>query len=111
VKGNKGRPLQPGDRVVVHYVCALSRDDLDRGNYVDSSEWLEAPLDVTVGGGQLLPGLEQLLSTADLGDTLRAEVPPELAFGLRGVPGRVPPDAMLYFDIELSTPSEFGNGK
>lgn len=103
LKGDKGRPLMPGDRVVVHYVCALSVEDLLAGNYVDCTEWQSAPVEVTVGAGELLPGLEAVVSDACLGDTLRVQVPPDAAFGNRGIPGRIPSNAWLVFDIELST--------
>jgi FKBP-type peptidyl-prolyl cis-trans isomerase len=106
LKANKGRKLQPGDRVVLHYVCALSIEELERGahtDHVDRSEWLEGPLEVTVGAGELLPGLEAAIADANLGDTLRVTVPPELAFGRRGIPGRVPESSTLFFDIEIST--------
>lgn len=103
VKGGNGRPLEAGDHVVVHYVCALSAADLDVGDVIDNSDWLTHALEVTVGGGDLLPGLESVIRHAALGDTVRVEVPPELAFGERGIPGRIPPNATLYFDVELST--------
>jgi FKBP-type peptidyl-prolyl cis-trans isomerase len=104
LKGDNGRRLVPGDRVVVSYVCALSVEDLLAGNYVDCTEWQSAPVEVTVGAGELLSGLESVVSDACLGDTLRVEVPPEAAFGKRGIPGRIPSNARLIFDIELSTP-------
>jgi FKBP-type peptidyl-prolyl cis-trans isomerase len=36
-----------------------------------------------------------------VGGTRRLIVPPSLGYGSRGVPGTIPPDATLTFDIQL----------
>jgi len=45
-----------------------------------------------------------------MGDTVRIAVPGNLAFGSRGVPGRVPAGSSLVFEIEItSAPSLEGS--
>ena len=35
------------------------------------------------------------------GSTYRFVIPPKLAYGAEGLPGKVPPDATLVYDITL----------
>jgi FKBP-type peptidyl-prolyl cis-trans isomerase len=102
IKGGIGRPLVLGDRITLHYAAALSWDDLDAGRYVDSSDWQDQPVRAVLGDGSLLTGLNEALSGASYGDTVRVDLEPMLAFGGRGLPGRVPGNASLYFQIEIS---------
>ena len=102
LKENNGRPLALGDSYVLSYVVALSLDDLHANRYIDSSEWYDRPVIGAFGGDELLPGLTQALTGRCYGDTLRVEIPPDHAFGSRGVPGRVPSSATLYVQIEIA---------
>ena len=53
--------------------------------------------------GALIPGLiEGLMSMKEHG-LRRVIIPPELGFGETGVPGRIPPDSIIIFDVELLT--------
>lgn len=106
IKTGNGQSLAAGDKMRIHYACALSFEALLNGDYVDNSEWHSSPIVVTVGSNELLDGLGRALVGVSLGDTLRVKVPPSLAFGARGVPGRVPPDTALYFQVEISTPPD-----
>jgi FKBP-type peptidyl-prolyl cis-trans isomerase len=108
LKSNNGRPLEPGDSYELSYIVALSEDDLAANQLVDSSDWYEKPVVAGAGGDELLPGLTQALQDRSFGDTIRVRIPPELAFGSRGVPGRVPPNAALFVQVEITAHETLG---
>ena len=89
-----GPPPTPDGRVTVHYEGTL----LD-GKVFDSSYRRSEPstfqIDHTIAGWRrVLPMMKQ-------GAKWRVVVPPELAYGAKGVGNEIPPNAALVFDIEL----------
>jgi FKBP-type peptidyl-prolyl cis-trans isomerase 2 len=64
-----------GDTVMVHY-----RGKLQDGSVFDDSFDRE-PLQFTIGGGQVIPGLEEAVVGMNPGDSKTAEVPVEEGFG------------------------------
>lgn len=89
--------VQPGDRVTFHYEISLAD-----GTVVDSSLERAQPLEIGVLPGEIeLPGLAQGLLGMPVLGRRRLYVPAELAYGARGLPPRIPPDADLVIDIEL----------
>jgi peptidylprolyl isomerase len=64
-----------GDTVKVHY-----RGKLHDGSVFDATFDRE-PLQFTIGGGQIIPGLEEAVVGMNPGDSKTAEVPVEKAFG------------------------------
>ena len=101
VKENNGMPIRAGDVFSLSYVVALSLDDLLANRHIDSSEWYGRSLVSGLERVELLPGLREALSGRCFGDTLRVEIPADLAFGSRGVPGRVPPNTTLFVQVEI----------
>ncbi len=85
-----------GNVVSVHYVGTL----LD-GTQFDSSYDRNQPIELTIGAGMVIPGWEEALQEMGPGDSITAIIPPELAYGDRGVPGVIPPSSFLVFDMEL----------
>lgn len=59
----------------------------------------EAPMDAVVG--QLAPGMAQGLQAMAAGQTAIISIPAELAYGHEGVPGVIPPDCPLQFEVQL----------
>ena len=51
--------------------------------------------------GELIRGLQEALLTMNEGGERTVIVPPELAFGEGGVPGKIPPNATVIYDLEL----------
>jgi len=69
--------IMDGRVATIHYVLTD-----DEGVVIDRSA-PDAPLAYLHGAGNIVPGLEQALTGKQAGDTLTADVPPELAYGPR----------------------------
>mmetsp|Transcript_22645 Transcript_22645/g.29573 ORF Transcript_22645/g.29573 Transcript_22645/m.29573 type:complete len:105 (+) Transcript_22645:243-557(+) len=50
---------------------------------------------------QVLPGLEAGIKTMSRGQVAKIEIPPEAAYGSNGYPPIIPPNAILFFEVEL----------
>mmetsp|Transcript_15726 Transcript_15726/g.40384 ORF Transcript_15726/g.40384 Transcript_15726/m.40384 type:complete len:158 (-) Transcript_15726:300-773(-) len=85
-----------GDRVQMHYHGSL----LD-GTKFDSSYDRNAPFAFVAGAGQVIPGWDLAVVKLSLGEKARLEIPPEEAYGANGVPGVIPPNSTLLFDVQL----------
>ena len=86
--------VRPGDTVRLRWsVQAVGRHLLSSG---------ETPVEVVVGSGRLVQGLELGLLGLRQGQVARVEVPPYLAYGARGAAGGVvPPHATLVCVVEV----------
>ncbi|HVS53031.1 MAG TPA: FKBP-type peptidyl-prolyl cis-trans isomerase [Opitutaceae bacterium] len=51
--------------------------------------------------GEVIEGWDQLLPLMKVGEKRLVIIPPELAYGSRGEPPRIPRDSTLVFEIEL----------
>lgn len=91
-EGNGPAPLAT-DTVVAHYVGTL----LD-GTEFDNSTKRGQPITFPVGG--VIPGWQELLPLMKTGSKVKSWIPPELGYGSRNA-GRIPPNSMLIFEIEL----------
>ena len=85
---------QTGQDVIVHYTGKL----LD-GTVFDSSHARGSPARFTIG--QLIAGVDEALLDMVEGEKRTVIIPPELAYGSRGVPGVIPPNSFLVFELEL----------
>jgi FKBP-type peptidyl-prolyl cis-trans isomerase FkpA len=59
------------------------------------------PLDMTLGQGKLVKGMEEGLVGMRVGGKRRLFIPAALAYGDRGAPPSIPPKADLTFEIEV----------
>ena len=96
VKVGTGAPVKAGDTVTVHYVGTLTD-----GKVFDSSKGRGQPFDSVVGRGMAIRGWDIGLIGMRVGGVRRMSVPPEQAYGKRGVPPVIPPNATLHFEVEL----------
>jgi len=59
------------------------------------------PLRFKVGVGKVIRGWDEALLTMSAGEKAEITIQPEWAYGKKGVEGKVPPNAVLIFDVEL----------
>lgn len=58
-------------------------------------------MELRIGIGQCVEGFEQGVASISVGTRALITVPPELGYGAAGHPPRIPPNAVLVFDVEL----------
>jgi peptidylprolyl isomerase len=91
-----GEPARKGDLVEVHYTGTLKD-----GTVFYSSIKRGQPSQYTLGTTVNIAGLDKGLIGMKPGGKRRLTVPPELAYGSKGRPPVIPPNAELVFDVEL----------
>lgn len=74
-----------------------------RGTFLDGTEfestYMTEPAVRSVA--KLIPGLREIMLTMNEGGRRSVIIPSHLAYGEGGIPGRIPPDSTLVFDLEL----------
>ncbi|XP_062506470.1 peptidyl-prolyl cis-trans isomerase FKBP1A-like [Corticium candelabrum] len=93
--GNGNRP-QKFQTVVVHYTGTL----LD-GTKFDSSRDKGRPFSFKLGEGEVIRGWDEGVAQMSVGQRAKLTCSPDYAYGRDGVPGAIPPNATLVFDVEL----------
>lgn len=86
----------PANRVVIDYKGTVVGGT---GAEFDSSAAQGTPAVVGVSDG--LKGWVEALQLMTVGSTYRFALPPQLAFGAQGLPGKVPPNATVLYEITL----------
>jgi len=94
VEGTGEQPAKT-DRVDVHYTGWLTD-----GTKFDSSVDRGTPFTFSLAGG-VIPGWLEGVATMKVGGKRRLIIPPDMAYGSRGSPPRIGPNAVLVFDVEL----------
>jgi FKBP-type peptidyl-prolyl cis-trans isomerase/protein-disulfide isomerase len=90
-----GAAANRGDEVTVDYTGKLAD-----GTVFDSSIG-RAPFKFVLGERKVIQGWDQGLIGMRIGGKRHLVIPPGLAYGSRGAPPRIPPNATLTFDVEL----------
>jgi hypothetical protein len=96
LKQGEGPIPKPGQKVTVHYIGMLQD-----GTKFDSSYDREKPFSFPAGQGRVIKGWDEAISKLNTGTHALLKIPPELAYGERGAGTVIPPDATLYFEIEI----------
>ncbi|MCS0588710.1 FKBP-type peptidyl-prolyl cis-trans isomerase [Massilia norwichensis] len=100
----KGKEATVGSTVYVNYTGWLYKPMAakQRGRKFDSSlNPGRTPLDFPLGAGRVIKGWDQGVAGMKVGGKRTLIIPSDLAYGKRGSPGGIPPDADLIFDVEL----------
>jgi peptidylprolyl isomerase len=94
VKVGTGATPKKGQTVALNYTITVN------GKKIEGSTPTQ-PMQFEIGKEQALKALEEGVSTMKVGGQRKLIVPPELGYGAEGIPGRVPPNSVLNFDVEL----------
>lgn len=94
VKDGTGSSPLAKDEVEVHY-----RGQFGDGKEFDSSYSRGQPAVFPVG--RVIKGWTEALQLMKEGAKWQLCIPPELAYGKNGMPPVIPPEATLYFEVEL----------
>merc|ERR1712080_326440 len=85
-----------GQKVTCHYVLTLQN-----GKKIDSSRDRGKPFEFNVGRGEVIAGWDNGLTKMSVGERAKLTISPDMGYGSKGVPGCIPPNAVLCFDVEL----------
>ena len=92
-----GPEAKAGDTVTVNYVGVLFKG----GKVFDASWNRKEPFTFTLGKGQVIPGWDQGIVGMKVGGRRELVIPAPLAYGVKGSPPAIPPNATLVFVVDL----------
>lgn len=96
LKPGTGDEAREGKILEVHYLGRL-----EDGTKFDSTQDCIQPLALRLGAGDVIKGLDEGLAGMKVGGKRRLTIPPELGFGKEGAGERIPPNAILIYEVEL----------
>jgi peptidylprolyl isomerase len=100
VKEGTGEKIKNGQTAVVHYTGWLWVEDA-KGKKFDSSVDRGQTFDFQVGNGDVIKGWDEGVAGMKVGGKRELIIPAELGYGARGAGGAIPPNAILFFEVEL----------
>ena len=95
-----GPQPKPGQTCVMHYTGWLWENGA-KGRKFDSSIDRGKPFKFPIGQGRVIKGWDEGVATMKVGGKRNLLIPPGLGYGSRGAGGVIPPDATLFFEVEL----------
>ncbi len=96
IKVGEGTEAKAGNTVTVHYTGTF----ID-GKKFDSSYDRGQPLSFVLGKGMVIQGWDSGVAGMKVGGKRKLTIPPSLGYGEQGVPGAIPPNSTLLFEVEL----------
>ena len=112
----RGEGVQPkeGEKILMNYAGYLASGKLFDSNVFDKAEkyeivdkmrkaagqYVPVPTDYSKDA-QLIPGFREGLLQMKVGDKTTLFIPSHLAYGSRGIPGVIPADSELVFELEI----------
>ncbi|HCW32649.1 MAG: peptidyl-prolyl cis-trans isomerase, peptidylprolyl isomerase [Candidatus Peregrinibacteria bacterium GW2011_GWE2_39_6] len=91
-----GETAKTGDTLSMNYIGTL-----EDGTKFDSSYDRGTPFSFTLGASQVIPGWDQGIEGMKVGGKRKLTIPSSLAYGEGGVPGIIPGNSTLIFEVEL----------
>jgi len=88
-----------GQVLTMHYTGWLYENG-QKGKQFDSSR-NGRPFNFRLGAGEVIEGWDQGIRGMRVGGVRELIIPPEKAYGTRGAPPDIPPNATLLFEVEL----------
>ena len=95
-KKGTGRLLKAGDTVVINYTGTFTN-----GVKFDSSHDHGESFSFPLGAGRVIKGWDEGVVKLHIGDHAILVIPGKLAYGPKGIPNAIPPDATLIFIVEV----------
>ena len=95
VAAGHGPAALPGQSVHIHETTTLAD-----GTLIYSTRTKNQPLKFLLGGNQVIAGVDEGVTGMKVGERRKLIVPPSLS-KRTSYPPNTPPDATLYYDIEL----------
>jgi peptidylprolyl isomerase len=92
-----GPEAKAGQTVTVNYVGVLFKG----GKEFDASWKRKEPFSFALGKGQVIAGWDQGVAGMKVGGRRELVIPSALAYGVKGSPPAIPPNAPLVFVIDL----------
>ncbi len=96
ITAGTGRTPNKGETVTVHYTGMFPD-----GKVFDSSVRRNEPFKFVLGARQVITGWDVGVAQLKIGDKAKFTIPAHMAYGERGFPGAIPPNATLVFEVEL----------
>jgi FKBP-type peptidyl-prolyl cis-trans isomerase len=96
-KTGTGREAKTGDTVKVQYSGTLMNGTPFDSSYDHGGE----PFKFTLGKGEVIKGWDEGVVGMKVGGKRKLRIPPELGYGAKGSPPKIPANAGLIFNVEL----------
>jgi len=98
-KVGTGAEAVNGASLTMHYTGWLYENGR-KGKQFDSSR-SGSPFSFRLGAGEVIEGWDEGIRGMKVGGVRELIIPAEKAYGARGAPPDIPPDATLFFEVEL----------
>lgn len=100
LKEGTGAIAKKGDLVSMNYTGALVDGTVFDSNVDPKFQHVE-PFVFNLGAGQVIRGWDEGIVGMKVGEKRKLEITPDYAYGATGAGGVIPPNATLYFEVEL----------